>query len=183
MGSKGSWFAIWAVRSCKKSSICMVAPSLLPCSAIVFDLGLETNDEDIAAAGDCTNFYQPHYEREIRLESVQNAMDQAKVAAAALCGNLNQYNALPWFWSDQFDLKLQIAGLSEYFDEVVLRGNPAEGRKFSAFYFRDGRMIAVDAVNSPQEFMLGKQIISKQLEVDRNRLSDPAVAMKELMVS
>ncbi len=62
-------------------------------------------------------------------------------------------------------------------------GNPAKGRKFSAFYFRDGRMIAVDAVNSPQEFMLGKQIISKQLEVDRNRLSDPAVAMKELMVS
>ncbi len=177
------------------ADLVVIGIGVIPNTALAEAAGLEvrnginvnehclTNDEDIAAAGDCTNFYQPHYEREIRLESVQNAMDQAKVAAAALCGNLNQYNALPWFWSDQFDLKLQIAGLSEYFDEVVLRGNPAEGRKFSAFYFRDGRMIAVDAVNSPQEFMLGKQIISKQLEVDRNRLSDPAVAMKELMVS
>ncbi len=98
------------------ADLVVIGIGVIPNTALAEAAGLEvrnginvnehclTNDEDIAAAGDCTNFYQPHYEREIRLESVQNAMDQAKVAAAALCGNLNQYNALPWFWSDQFDL-------------------------------------------------------------------------------
>ena len=118
----------------------------------------------------------------MRLECVQNAMDQAKAAAATLCGKPNQYNALPWFWSDQYDLKLQIAGLSNDFDELVLRGDPESGRKIAAFYYRSGKVIAVDAVNSPQEFMIGKQIISRELEVDKGKLSDPAVAMKSLIV-
>jgi len=142
-----------------------------------------TNDADICAAGDCTNHFNSHYQRQMRLECVQNAMDQARVAAATLCGKVNQYNALPWFWSDQYDLKLQIVGLSEGFDEVVLRGEPETGRKFSAFYFRAGKLIAVDAVNSPQAFMVGKQIITRGLAVDKSKLSDRTIAMKEFLKS
>ena len=178
-----------------KADLVIIGIGVIPNTELAAASGLEVNnginvdeccltsDADIAAAGDCTSFYHPLYQRQLRLESVQNAMDQAKVAAASLCDKAIQYNALPWFWSDQYDLKLQIAGLSENFDEVVLRGNPGEGRKFAAFYYREGKVIAVDAVNSPQEFMLGKQIISKGLEVDRNKLGDPEVAMKEVIAS
>lgn len=160
-------------------------------AGLVVDNGIRVNascltsDPDIAAAGDCTNHYNSLYGRDLRLESVQNAMDQARVAAAALCGKPNQYNALPWFWSDQYDLKLQIAGLSGGYSELVIRGEPASAdcRKFAAFYFRDGKLIAVDAVNSPQEFMVGKQVISKGLALDRSGLSDPEVPMKSLVQS
>ena len=151
-------------------------------NGILVDGNCLTNDPDIVAAGDCTSHFNAFYDRQLRLECVQNAMDQAKAAAATLCGKPNQYNALPWFWSDQFDLKLQIAGLSNDFDELVLRGDPESGRKIAAFYYRSGKVIAVDAVNSPQEFMIGKQIISRELEVDKGKLSDPAVAMKSLIV-
>jgi 3-phenylpropionate/trans-cinnamate dioxygenase ferredoxin reductase subunit len=151
-------------------------------NGILVDGNCLTNDPDIVAAGDCTSHFNAFYDRQLRLECVQNAMDQAKAAAATLCGKPNQYNALPWFWSDQYDLKLQIAGLSNDFDELVLRGDPESGRKIAAFYYRSGKVIAVDAVNSPQEFMIGKQIISRELEVDKRKLSDPAVAMKSLIV-
>ena len=158
------------------------AAGLVVENGIRVDAHCLTIDPDIVAAGDCTNHHNPFYQCDLRLESVQNAMDQAKVAAATLCNKAIQYNALPWFWSDQFDLKLQIAGLSNDFDELVLRGDPESGRKIAAFYYRSGKVIAVDAVNSPQEFMIGKQIISRELEVDKGKLSDPAVAMKSLIV-
>jgi len=140
-----------------------------------------TEDANIAAIGDCTSHFNTFYNRQLRLESVQNATDQARVAASTLCGKPIQYNALPWFWSDQYDLKLQIAGLSQGYDELVLRGEPREGRKLAAFYFNRGKLIAVDAVNSPQEFMIGKQLITRQIKVDRIALADPAVPMKSLL--
>jgi len=150
-------------------------------NGICVDSNCLTNDPDIVAAGDCTSHFNAFYNRHLRLECVQNAMDQAKAAAATLCGKPIQYNALPWFWSDQYDLKLQIAGLSNEYDELVVRGDPESGRKMAAFYYREGKMIAVDAVNSPQEFMIGKQIIARGLAVDKGKLSDPAVAMKLLI--
>ena len=140
-----------------------------------------TIDPDIVAAGDCTNHHNPFYQCDLRLESVQNAMDQAKVAAATLCNKAIQYNALPWFWSDQYDIKLQIAGISSGHEELVLRGEPESGRKFSVFYFRQDKMIAVDAINSPQEFMIGKQIISKRLKVDKIMLADSSVPIRDLL--
>jgi len=140
-----------------------------------------TEDANIAAIGDCTSHFNTFYNRQLRLESVQNATDQARVAASTLCGKPIQYNALPWFWSDQYDLKLQIAGLSQGYDELVLRGEPREGRKLAAFYFNRGKLIAVDAVNSPQEFMIGKQLITRQIKVDRIALADSAVPMKSLL--
>ena len=95
-----------------------------------------TSDPDIVAAGDCTNHYNPIYDRRLRLESVQNATDQAKTAANTLCGKLESYHALPWFWSDQYDLKLQIAGLSQGFDRVVLRGSSAQRQELRRLLFQ-----------------------------------------------
>ncbi len=140
-----------------------------------------TSDPDILAAGDCTKHYNPIYDRHVRLESVQNAVDQATIAAGTICGKPKPYNALPWFWSDQFDIKLQIAGLSTGFDQVVVRGDMANGRSFAAFYLQEGRILAVDAINKPKEFMMGKQLITAKVEVDQAKLTDEAVPMKELL--
>ena len=96
----------------------------------------------------------------MRLESVQNATDQAKVAAATICGKPSVYSSLPWFWSEQYDLKLQIAGLSQGFDKVVIQGDTESSRRFAAFYFSDGKLIAIDAINSPREFALCRKALA-----------------------
>ncbi|OGT85116.1 MAG: pyridine nucleotide-disulfide oxidoreductase [Gammaproteobacteria bacterium RIFCSPLOWO2_02_FULL_61_13] len=150
-------------------------------NGIVVDQHSRTSDPAIVAAGDCTWHHNPIYDRWLRLESVQNATDQARVAADTLCGKLTPYNALPWFWSDQYDLKLQIAGLSQGYDEVVTRGERDQGRSFAAFYLKQGRVIAVDAVNRPPEFMTGKKLITEARPVDKTRLADAAVPMRELL--
>ncbi len=123
-------------------------------NGIVVDEYARTSDTDIVAAGDCTFHYNPVYERRVRLESVQNATDQSRIAAASVCGKEKTYNALPWFWSDQYDVKLQIAGLSQDYEETLVRGDRETGRSFAVFYFRDNHIIAVDAINRPAEFMI-----------------------------
>ena len=148
---------------------------------IVVDEYTRTSDPDIVAAGDCTWHYNRLYDRWLRLESVQNATDQSRCAAATLCGNDKPYDTLPWFWSDQFDIKLQIAGLTQGYTDIVFRGDRDHGRSFSAFYFRDDRVIAVDAVNMPPEFMIGKKMITEGIVVDRERLLDTSVHIRELM--
>jgi 3-phenylpropionate/trans-cinnamate dioxygenase ferredoxin reductase subunit len=150
-------------------------------NGIVVDEYCRTSDHDILAAGDCTSHYNPIYDRQIRLESVQNAVDQASVVADTLCGNPKPYNALPWFWSDQFDLKLQIAGLSQGYDQVVVRGDIENSRSFAAFYLKDNKILAVDAVNRPQEFMLGKRLITQGVEVDSSQLEDDSFKLKDLL--
>lgn len=141
----------------------------------------KTSDAHIYAAGDVTWHYNPIYGRHIRLESVPNATDQAKTIAGAICGKDKPYNALPWFWSDQFDLKLQIAGLSNNFDEVVLRGDWESGRSFAAFYFHEDRLLAVDAVNSPQEYMFGRRMIVSGKLIDKKALANKDTPLKTLM--
>ena len=127
---------------------------------IVVDAYARTSDPAIVAAGDATVLPNPMTGLgTVRLESVQNAVDQAKVAAATLTGRLEPYAAVPWFWSDQDDLKLQIAGLSYGFDQHVLRGSPAQER-FSVLYYRDGRLIAVDAVNRPQDYLAVRRLLA-----------------------
>ena len=148
---------------------------------IVVDDYACTSDPDIVAAGDCTWHYNSIYGRHVRLESVQNAHEQASVAAAAVCGKREPYQALPWFWSDQYDLKLQIAGLSQGHDHVIVRGDIERGRTFAAFYLKEGRVLAVDAVNRPQEFMLGKKIIAGGIAVDPSRLGDESAPLKDLI--
>ena len=152
-------------------------------NGIVVDEFARTSDHDILAAGDCTSHFNPIYQRHLRLESVQNASDQASVAAATLCGNLNPYSALPWFWSDQYDLKLQIAGLSQGYTDVVIRGDINGSRSFAAFYVNEGKLLAVDAVNRPQDFMLGKRLIVQNSPLDMNKLADDNVPLKTLLVS
>jgi 3-phenylpropionate/trans-cinnamate dioxygenase ferredoxin reductase subunit len=148
-------------------------------NGIVVDEGCRTSDPDIFAVGDCTAHPNAIYGRRLRLESVHNAVEQAKTAAANICGKDVTYNQVPWFWSDQYDLKLQIAGLSEGYDDVVIRGNPAE-RSFSCLYLRDRRLIAVDAINAPRDFVQSKQLIADRLEVELEKLADTAVPLKDL---
>ena len=119
-----------------------------------------TEDENIYAIGDCTEHFNPHYGRYIRLECVQNAVDQAKIAAAAICGKGVLYDALPWFWSDQYEVKLQMVGLSAGYDEAVLR---KEGDKiFSIWYFKGEELLAIDAVNSAKAYVWGTKFLKRR---------------------
>ncbi|MFT6681788.1 MAG: 3-phenylpropionate/trans-cinnamate dioxygenase ferredoxin reductase subunit [Haliea salexigens] len=147
---------------------------------IVVDEYARTSDSDILAAGDCTYHFNAVYDRWMRLESVQNATDQARVVANTISGKLVPYKALPWFWSDQYDLKLQIAGLSQGFDQVVVRGDTETGRSFAAFYYQNGRLIAVDAVNRPKEFMLSKKVLAGSGSADPQRVADERIDVKDI---
>ena len=120
----------------------------------------QTSDPDIFAAGDCTRFYSNRYQRFVRMESVQNAIDQAKAVAQALLGQEVDYDPLPWFWSDQYDIKLQIAGLSEGYDDTKVVGS-TQDNKFYVAYLQDGRLIAVDSINSPRSHMMARRVIGE----------------------
>ncbi len=148
-------------------------------NGIVVDDKCQTQDEDIYAIGDCTSHPNSIYNRRLRLESVHNALEQAKTAASNICGEDVRYSQVPWFWSDQYDLKLQIAGLSDGYDEAILRGDPADAR-FACFYMKQGRLIAVDAINSPREFMQSKPLIANRAHVDPAKLANAAIAIRDL---
>jgi len=148
---------------------------------VVVDDQCQSSDPDIYAVGDCTSHPNTIYDRQLRLESVHNALEQAKTAVSNICGIESHYSQVPWFWSDQYDLKLQIAGLSTGFDDVVIRGNPAD-RSFACMYLRDGRLIATDAVNSPKEFVQSKALIAAHARVDRDKLADTDIQLKDLSV-
>lgn len=138
-----------------------------------------TSDPAIFAAGDATNHPNALLGRRLRLESVPAAMGQARAIASVICGAPKPYVELPWFWSDQYDLKLQMVGINEPGDQVVLRGNPAD-RKFAAFYLRDGVVVAANAVNSAKDFIGGRKLITEGRKPDPARLADPAIALNEV---
>lgn len=149
---------------------------------IVVDRYARTSNPHVVAAGDCT--VQPHPltgEGRVRLESVQNAISQAKTAAATLAGLRVPNDAVPWFWSDQYDLKLQIAGLSTGHDEYVVRGDVAE-EAFSVLYYRDGALLAVDAVNTPGDYMSVRKALSQGSTISSDAAVDSTVALRELIV-
>ena len=151
---------------------------------IVVDRFARSSNPDVVAAGDCTVLPDPTdpgpEPRRIRLESVQNAVEQAKVAAATLVGRPASYGAVPWFWSDQDSLKLQIAGLSYGYDESVLRGDPATER-FSVLYYRQGRFIAIDSVNRAPDFVAARQALKNGSEIPPDLAADPAVPLKQIV--
>lgn len=132
----------------------------------------QTSDPLVVAAGDCTEFFSEAHGRTLRLESVPHAMAQATCAAATLCGKPVPYQAQPWFWSDQYDLKLQMVGLSQGHDQAVVRGDSREGRSFSVFYLAGGQVQAVDCVNRPKDFMLGKKLVAVAAEIPPEALAD-----------
>jgi len=146
---------------------------------IVVNDQCETSDPDIYAVGDCTSHPNAIYDRRLRLESVHNALEQAKTAASNICGIETHYSQVPWFWSDQYDLKLQIAGLSQGYDEAILRGDP-DGASFSCLYLQDGILIAVDAINAPKDFVQSKALIASHARIDPQRLADVDIALKDL---
>jgi 3-phenylpropionate/trans-cinnamate dioxygenase ferredoxin reductase subunit len=148
-------------------------------NGIVVDEHCRSSDARIFAIGDCTMHPNALLNTRLRLESVHNALEQAKTAAANICGEAARYAQVPWFWSDQYDLKLQIAGISAGYDQTVLRGDPDSG-SFSCLYLRDGVLIAIDAVNSPKDFMQSKALIAHHARVDTLLLANPEFQLKDL---
>ena len=147
---------------------------------IVIDEQCRTDDASIYAIGDCASQHHGLAGRRLRLESVHNALEQARIAAAAICGRKPPAVQVPWFWTDQYDVKMQMAGLSADHDLAVVRGDAERGRSFAVFYLREGTLIAVDAINRAPEFMMSKQLIAERAKIDPARLGDESVAMKDM---
>jgi 3-phenylpropionate/trans-cinnamate dioxygenase ferredoxin reductase subunit len=140
---------------------------------------LETEGENIFAIGDCAEHPCVFASERVRLESVQNAADQAQCVATTIAGERTRYRALPWFWTDQFDIKLQMAGVSHRHDRIVTRGS-AENRKLSVFYFREGRLIAIDSINRPLDHMMGRKLIAADARLTPEQAADESVDLKKL---
>jgi 3-phenylpropionate/trans-cinnamate dioxygenase ferredoxin reductase component len=140
-------------------------------NGVIVDEHSRSSDPDIFAIGDCSNHPSALYRRRLRLESVPNALGQARAAAATICGAPRAYDAVPWFWSDQYDLKLQMVGLSHGHDRAVIRGRPEE-RSFITFYLEAGRIIAADAVNRPKDFLAAKRLVGELAQIAPESLSD-----------
>jgi 3-phenylpropionate/trans-cinnamate dioxygenase ferredoxin reductase subunit len=153
---------------------------LLTRGAIEVDSIGRTRLEHCYAAGDCTIHPNAFSGTLLRLESVQNATDQGKSAGAALAGVHLPYDSVPWFWSDQHDLKLQMAGFSQGADREVLRGS-VEDHRFSLFYLRDGRLVGVDSVNAPADHMLGRRLLSQRIAVLPEALGDLSFDLRALL--
>ncbi|HET9160450.1 MAG TPA: FAD-dependent oxidoreductase [Caulobacteraceae bacterium] len=149
---------------------------------VVVDAEARTSDPAIFAIGDVTRRPMPLYDREWRLESVPNALEQAKQAASAIAGRPPPPPEVPWFWSDQYDIKLQIAGVPFESDEVLLRGDPAAA-PFAVFHLKGDRLLAVEAANAPAEFMGGRLLILSGKPVDKAKLVDPSVSMKAVALA
>jgi 3-phenylpropionate/trans-cinnamate dioxygenase ferredoxin reductase subunit len=150
--------------------------SLLVENGIVTDANTRTSDPSIYAIGDCSNQANGFLGRRVRLESVPNAIEQARICAATICNKAATSNAVPWFWSEQFDLKLQIVGLTDGYDEVVLRGRQ-DTESFSVLYKKDGSLIAADTVNRPQDFVAAKQLVARRLSIASENLNNDSVPL------
>ncbi|OPG72060.1 NAD(FAD)-dependent dehydrogenase [Pseudomonas ogarae] len=149
-------------------------------NGILVDEFAVTSDENILSAGDCTNHPNPFANGRFRLESVQNAIDQAKVAASTILGKASAYIAAPWFWSDQGEIKLQTVGLPLGTDELVIRGSINE-RKFSVFHYREGQLIAVESINSAGDHMVARKLITTGVSPSPAKVSDSTVELKSLL--
>ncbi len=146
---------------------------------IVNEFG-QTNFKNIYACGDCTNHPNKILNKNLRLESVHNAMEQAKTVASSVMNNPMEYNQVPWFWSDQYDHKLQIVGLSGDHDVVTMRGNTNEG-KFMLFYTKDEELIAVNAINNPKEFLISRKLVANKVKIKPNIISDLNTNLNDLI--
>ncbi|MGJ4929513.1 NAD(P)/FAD-dependent oxidoreductase [Bradyrhizobium sp. HKCCYLS2038] len=149
-------------------------------SGIVVDEYLLTNDPHISAIGDCALFVSPRFGGTLRLESVQNATDHARCVAARLTGDAKPYDGQPWFWSDQANDKLQIAGLTTGYDQVVLRGDPAQ-KAFSAFCYKEGRLVGIESVNRAGDHMFGRKLLAAGGTLDAAKAADLSFDLKSAL--
>ncbi len=153
----------------------------LPVAAgIIVDEQLLTPDPNISAVGDCALFASPRFGAELRLESVQNATDHARCVAARLTGNAKTYDGLPWFWSDQGDDKLQIAGLTTGYDRVVVRGDRAQ-RSFSAFCYKSGQLVGVESINRASDHVFGRRILAMNRSIEPEQAADLSFDLKSAL--
>ncbi len=148
-------------------------------NGIATDEYLRTSDPAIFAIGDCSSHPSQVYGRRLRLESVPNALEQSRIAAANVCDGTKTYASVPWFWSEQYNLKLQMVGLLQGYDEVVMRGDPA-AQSFAVFYLREGAVISADCVNRPLDFVTLKKLVTARAVVKPELLADESVPLKEL---
>lgn len=149
---------------------------------VLVDEDARSSAPTVFAAGDCTNRPLVHYGYRGRLESVHNALEQGKLAAAAMLERPRPTEDLPWFWSDQFDIKLQIAGLPKPEDDVIVRGDP-DSHSFSILTTRDGLLTSANAIGAPRDFIAAKQLIAARVPVREGDLADPTVALKDLQAN
>lgn len=175
------------------ANLVLVGIGVVPNTALAEDAGLainngievnqfcQTSNPQIYAMGDCTSFVHPRYDRRVRLESVQNANDQAAVAARSICGQGVAYDAVPWFWSDQYDVKLQIAGLTYDADQIIVRNNPQTPRSIAIFYAKEDRLVGVEAANSPRVYMMGKKLIVENRAIDTSQLANNDIPLGNLI--
>jgi len=157
----------------------LAAEAGLACeNGVTVDEHCRTSDAAIFAAGDCCNHPSLRYGMRVRLESVDNAFEQGKTAAINMLDRMAVHDRVPWFWSDQFDNKLLIVGLSQGFDQQVLRGDPAT-RSFSVCYLKGGELAALEAVNHSKDYMAARKLIAERARPDIDKLADPQIALKE----
>ena len=149
-------------------------------NGIVVDVFGRTSIPNIHAAGDCTEFDSTFLGRSVRIESVQNATEQARSIASMICGIPKPYDPVPWFWSNQYKLRLQMVGMPQGQDTVCSRGSVGSD-SFAFFYLRNGFLIGAETVNRPQEFMLAKQLVAERAQVDARALADEAIPLKQLL--
>ena len=149
-------------------------------NGIIVDEFGQTNFKNIYACGDCTNHPNKILNKNLRLESVHNAMEQAKTVASSVMNNPMEYNQVPWFWSDQYDHKLQIVGLSGDHDMVTMRGNTNDA-KFMLFYTKDEELIAVDAINNPKEFLISRKLVANKVKIKPEVIYDPNTNLNDLI--
>lgn len=156
----------------------LAAAAGLPVAAgIIVNEHLLTSDPDVSAIGDCALFESPRFGGSLRLESVQNATDHARCVAARLTGNAKSYDGQPWFWSDQGDDKLQIAGLTTGYDRVIVRGDRAQ-RSFSAFCYKSGQLVGVESVNRASDHVFGRRILGMNRSITPEQAEDPSFDLK-----
>jgi len=139
-----------------------------------------TSDPYFYAVGDVANYFNNLYKKRIRLESVQNCIDQSNTVAASIVEKYEPYHSVPWFWSDQYDIKLQIAGIKDKYDEKIIRGN-IKKRRFSVLYLRNGKLISIDAINKPKDFMAGKKLIQRKKALEISDFSNPDINLNDLL--
>jgi 3-phenylpropionate/trans-cinnamate dioxygenase ferredoxin reductase component len=147
-------------------------------NGILVDENCRTSDPDIFAAGDCTNHFSPRYQARVRLESVDNAFEQSKAAALNMLDKPVAYERVPWFWSDQYDNKLLIVGLSLGHDQQLTRGDPAT-RSFSVCYLKGGELVAVEAINHSKDYMAARKLIAEHMRPNIDKLGDPQIGIKD----
>ena len=149
-------------------------------NGILVDEFGQTNYKNVYACGDCTSHPNKLLNKQLRLESVHNAMEQSKTVAFSVLAKPLEYNQVPWFWSDQYDHKLQIVGLSGEHDNVVMRGNTKD-QKFMLFYTKDNQLIAVDAVNNPKEFLICRKLVANKVKIKSEMISDIDTNLNDLI--